>query len=333
MPILRDRLRPGSADVQRADVSAAAILRCSSAGRLARSRACSAGSISAITTPAPSGRQSEITPHGSTIMLWPGAPAVHVRAALRRRDHVGAGSRSRGRAAASPSAPCRSCAVKAEGTNIRSTGAQRAVQLGEAQVVADRQRRCGRTACRPRPAARPARWCAPRRSAPRPCRSRTVHLVVARDALALVRRRRGRRCAPCPARDARERHRAADDPDAVRARGLGEEVPGSARRRRAPRTATLSASFMPMMQKYSGSATSAAPCAAACATRSAAAARFSATLCVDTICTAATLNSGIALIGRPPRRSSPRRARARSAACPTTRSRGIRARGSARADP
>jgi hypothetical protein len=54
--------------------------------------------------------------------------------------------------------------------------------------------------------------------------------------------------------------------------------------------ATLSPSFLPIRQKYSGNTTKAAPAAAACATSTAARARLAATSVPDTICTAAAIN-------------------------------------------
>ena len=144
-------------------------------------------------------------------------------------------------------------------------------------------------------------------SSPRPSRSRRGGSCrSARRACPCRRRRAG--VAHLVGTEAHERHRAADEPDAVPAARSPRGTPGSGPLPSSSRTLTLSRSCMPMIGKYSGSATSFAPCSAAISIRRPASFRLASTCGPEAICTAASASRRAGGAERPRRAQRSRRA-------------------------
>jgi hypothetical protein len=114
-----------------------------------------------------------------------------------------------------------------------------------------------------------------------------MDLVVARHALAFGRKRQ-RAVEHVLGIFALDGQRAAHDPQAELARRIGQKALHHARASALSRSASLSVSRAPIMQKYSGSTASSAPAAAASASRSCARARLPSRAMAETIWMAAT---------------------------------------------
>ena len=241
-------------------------------------------------------QRDDLTPWVDEHRMAPGPAAIGVQPALRSSEDVALvldGAR------AQQQLPVRSTGRRRERGRHEDQRAlaEPAVELGEAHVVADRQadppaRR------RTRPAHRPARSCAFRRSARRRARTRTGGSCRSARCARRPDRRPGRRCARGPGR----RRPSARVPPTSRCRALSRAVrdrrPAAARRRRCSRAASLSVARAPRMPKYSGSTTSRAPPPPPRPISGAACARFSATSPPDIVCTAATRNAAGAIAVR-----------------------------------